>query len=172
MPLILITGANGQLGMELKNISGNYPEYSFLFTDLDTLNIADAEITKKIVNETNPDWIINCAAYNLVDKAEEEPDEAFKVNCKGVMNIVNAIQNSSCRFIHFSTDYVFDGKSNRPYIETDIPNPLSKYGASKLEGERNALKHHHTIVIRTSWLYSAFGNNFVKTIIKKAKENA
>ncbi|HOU95274.1 MAG TPA: dTDP-4-dehydrorhamnose reductase [Bacteroidales bacterium] len=172
MPLILITGANGQLGMELKKISVNYPEYRFIFTDFETLNITDAEITKKFITEIKPDWIVNCAAYNLVDKAEEKPDEAFKVNSEGVMNIVNAIKNSPCRFIHFSTDYVFDGKSNRPYIETDIPNPLSKYGASKLEGERNALKNRHSMVIRTSWLYSAFGNNFVKTIIKKAKENA
>ncbi|MGQ9620740.1 MAG: dTDP-4-dehydrorhamnose reductase [Bacteroidales bacterium] len=170
MPVILITGSKGQLGTELKKISGKFFGYSFIFTDVDTLDITDATKTKNFITKNKPDWIINCAAYNYVDKAEEEYETAFRINSEGVKNIADTIRDSVCRFIHFSSDYVFDGRTSEPYRETDKPNPLSKYGESKLEGEKHALKHPWTIVIRTSWLYSVYGNNFVKTILKKAAE--
>ena len=170
MPVILITGAKGQLGTELKKISGKFFGYDFIFTDIDTLDITDAKKTEAFISTRKPDWIINCSAYNFVDRAEEEPEAAFRINSGGVKNIVNVIKDSLCRFIHFSTDYVFDGKASEPYKETDRPDPLSKYGLSKLEGENQALKHPWTIVIRTSWLYSAYGNNFVRTIIRNASE--
>lgn len=171
MPVVLITGAKGQLGCELKQISGKYFGYDLIFTDVDTLDITDNGKTRDFILTCRPDWIINCAAYNYVDRAEEEPDAAFRINANGVMNIVNTIKDSGCHLIHFSSDYIFDGLSSLPYTETDPANPLSKYGASKLEGEKQALKHPWTMIIRTSWLYSEYGNNFVKTIIRKAKEN-
>ena len=116
-----------------------------------------------------PDWIINCAAYNLVDKAESEPEKAISINGTAVRNITDVIKGSDCKFIHISSDYVFDGNSNVPYNELSPVNPLSAYGKSKLEGEKAALMHNGSMVIRTSWLYSSFGNNFVKTILKHAK---
>ncbi len=170
MPVILITGANGQLGNELKTASRNYYGYDFIFTDIDTLNITDPEQTDAFIKKTKPDWIINCAAYNLVDKAESEPDAAMLINAGAVKNITEVIKGSECRFIHVSTDYVYGGKSNVPYNEYSLPDPLSVYGRSKLAGERFALIHHGSMIIRTSWLYSTFGNNFVKTILRHAGE--
>ncbi len=168
MAVILVTGANGQLGNELKIVSKNFWGYDFIFTDIDTLDITDSEELESFINKTGPDWIINCAAYNLVDKAESEPDEAMKINSLAVKNIAEAIHGSDCRFIHISTDYVYDGKANVPYNEDAPVNPLSAYGRSKLSGEKYALHHHGTMIIRTSWLYSSFGNNFVKTILRNA----
>jgi dTDP-4-dehydrorhamnose reductase len=170
MAVILVTGANGQLGNELKVVSGNFYGYEFLFTDLDTLDITSPGQVCDFIKKSGPDWIINCAAYNLVDKAESEPDMAMAINALAVKNIADAIQSSECRFVHVSTDYVYDGKANVPYNENVQPNPLSAYGKSKLEGEKFALHHPGTMVIRTSWLYSSFGNNFVKTIIRHAAE--
>lgn len=170
MSVILITGANGQLGKELKKLSGKFLGYKFIFTDYPELDITDPDSVKKNLITHKPGWIINCAAYNFVDKAETEPEKAFSVNSVGVRNITEAIGDSLCRLIHFSTDYVFDGKKNSPYTETDKPSPLSRYGESKLEGEKHALRHPWSMVIRTSWLYSETGSNFVKTIIRKAKE--
>ncbi len=170
MAVILVTGASGQLGSELRVVSKNYLGYEFLFTDMDELDITDNEKVKKFIEENIPDWIINCAAYNLVDKAEAEPEEANLINCTGVKNIANAVKGSECRFIHLSTDYVFDGKAFIPYNESSATGPVSVYGRSKLAGEAEALRHHGSMVIRTSWLYSSFGNNFVKTIIRKGKE--
>jgi dTDP-4-dehydrorhamnose reductase len=171
MAKILITGANGQLGSELKVVSKNYFGHDFIFTDLEELDITDPENTATFIKNTRPDWIINCASYNQVDKAEGDYDNAFMVNVSAVRNISGAIKDTTCRFIHFSSDYVFDGNSAIPYSEFSIPNPLSAYGRSKLEGEKAALTHYGTMVIRTSWLYSSFGNNFVKTIIRLAREN-
>jgi dTDP-4-dehydrorhamnose reductase len=170
MAVILITGAGGQLGNELKVASKSFWGYDFIFTDIDNLDIANPVQTKDFIKAAGPDWIINCAAYNLVDKAESEPDAAMAINGLAVKNIADVIQGSDCRFIHISSDYVYDGKHNVPYNE-DIPaNPLSAYGKSKLAGERYALMHPGTMVIRTSWLYSSFGNNFVKTIMRHASE--
>jgi dTDP-4-dehydrorhamnose reductase len=170
MAVILITGANGQLGNELRVISKNYYGYDFIFTDVETLDLTSENQTREFINETNPDWIINCAAYNLVDKAESEPDKAMLVNGIAVKNIIEVVRESESKFIHISSDYVFDGKNNVPYSEYSMPNPLSAYGRSKLAGEKFALKHHGSMVIRTSWLYSSFGNNFVKSILKNANE--
>ena len=170
MAIILITGANGQLGSELKEVSKSYYGYDLVFTDIDKLDISDKEQTGDFIKKTQPDWIINCAAYNLVDKAETESEKALLVNGKAVRNIAEAIKGSECRFIHVSTDYVFDGKSNIPYNEDSLTNPPGAYGRSKIEGEKAALLHHGSMIIRASWLYSSFGSNFVKTILAMGKE--
>lgn len=170
MAVILVTGAKGQLGNELKVVSKKYFGYDFIFTDIDTLDITDAEKTKEFIRKKKPDWIINCAAYNFVDKAENDYETALLVNGIAVKNISIALKDSVTRLIHISSDYIFDGNTNSPYTDAAIPNPLSAYGRSKLEGEKNALLHYGSIVIRTSWLYSSFGNNFVKTIIRLARE--
>ncbi len=170
MAIILITGSKGQLGNELKVVSENYYGYDFIFTDIDTLDITSQEKTSEFIKKSKPDWIINCAAYNLVDKAETEPDKALLINGTAVKNITEVIRGSECRFIHISTDYVYDGQSNVPYNEYVAPNPLSAYGRSKLSGEKYALLHPGSMIIRTSWLYSSFGNNFVKTILRHAAE--
>ena len=170
MANILITGAKGQLGSELKACSIHNFGLQYFFTDIDDLDISDAVKTEKYLKKIRPDWIINCAAYNQVDKAESDSEEAMRINATAVKNIIDVIRDSSCRLIHFSTDYVFNGKATAPYSEYVIPDPLSAYGKSKLAGEKNALIHPWTMVIRTSWLYSSFGNNFVKTILKLGKE--
>ncbi|MGB8492394.1 MAG: dTDP-4-dehydrorhamnose reductase [Bacteroidales bacterium] len=171
MAVILVTGASGQLGNEIKIASRNYYGYEFIFTDVETLDITNGEKVRDFIKKNHCDWIINCAAYNFVDKAETDYDNAVLVNSLAVKNIADSIKGGECRFIHFSTDYVFDGRSNTPYKESSPANPLSAYGRSKLEGEKNALQHHGSMIIRTSWLYSSFGNNFVKSIINKGKVN-
>lgn len=170
MATILITGSAGQLGNELKVASKNYSGYEFVFTDIDTLDITDNEAVKDTIDAINPDWIVNCVAYNFVDKAETDQENAFKINSLAVKNLAESVKESECRLIHVSTDYVFDGTANTPYNEDSITNPLSAYGRSKLEGEKYALHHSGTMVIRTSWLYSSSGNNFVKTILKHGAE--
>jgi dTDP-4-dehydrorhamnose reductase len=170
MPIILITGANGQLGNELKIVARNYYGYDFVFTDTESLDITSREQSTEFIRKSNPDWIINCAAYNFVDRAEAEADQAFLINGTGVANIANAINGSECRLIHISSDYVFDGHSNVPYNESDLTSPLTAYGKSKLAGEKSALLHPASMIIRTSWLYSSFGNNFVKTILRNGAE--
>ena len=170
MAIILITGANGQLGNELRNVSKNFYGYDFIFTDIDTLDITSAEATTEFIKKTKPDWIVNCAAYNLVDKAESEPDKAMLINGIAVKNITEVIKGTECKFIHISSDYVYDGLSNVPYNENTKANPLSAYGRSKLAGEKYALLHQGSMIIRTSWLYSSFGNNFLKTILKHGGE--
>jgi dTDP-4-dehydrorhamnose reductase len=170
MAVVLVTGANGQLGNELKKISRKYWGYDFLFTDIDELNITDDKKVSQFIDENRPDWIINCAAYNMVDKAETEKEEANLINHLAVRNIASVIKGTDCRLIHISTDYVFSGGSNVPYCENDYTEPLTEYGKSKLAGEKAALLHNYSMVIRTSWLYSSFGSNFVKTIISKAAE--
>jgi len=170
MPIILITGSNGQLGNELKVVSKNFYGYDFIFTDIDTLDITSKDKTSEFIKIARPDWIINCAAYTQVDKAETEPDQAMLINGTAVKNITEVIKGSECRFIHVSTDYVYDGKSNIPYNEDADANPLSSYGRSKLAGERFALLHQGSMIIRTAWLYSSFGNNFVKTILRHGAE--
>lgn len=170
MAVILVTGAGGQLGSELRSASKSYYGYDFIFTDIDTLDIAESGKTTAFIQKTAPDWIINCAAFNLVDKAESENDKAMLINSTAVSNICDAIKGTECRFIHFSSDYVFNGQSNTPYNEYSATDPLNAYGRSKLAGEKAALSHHASMIIRTSWLYSSFGANFVKTILNRAKE--
>jgi dTDP-4-dehydrorhamnose reductase len=170
MITILVTGSMGQLGNELLIASKNYYGYEFIFTDVDKLDITDSEQTTKFISNEKPDWIINCAAYTAVDKAESEKEKAYLINSTGVENLVKAIKGTVCRLIHISTDYVYNGKSNIPYSETDDLDPASVYGKSKLVGEKHALQHTESLIIRTSWLYSSFGNNFVKTILKLSRE--
>jgi dTDP-4-dehydrorhamnose reductase len=170
MAVILITGADGQLGNELRVLSKNYYGYNFIFTDINSLDITDPSAVRAFVENSGPDWIINCAAYNFVDKAESEPDRAMLINSTAVKNIADAIKDSECRLIHVSTDYVYNGQSVVPYDEHSPAEPMSAYGRSKLGGEKNALSHRSSMIIRTSWLYSSFGNNFVKTILRRSKE--
>lgn len=171
MSLILVTGANGQLGNEIRELSRNFYGYDFIFTDINTLDITDPEQTYNFIKENGPDWILNCAAYNQVDKAESEPETAMKVNSLAVSNLALALKDTPARLIHISSDYVFGGGKNTPYSEDDPTNPQGAYARSKLAGEKAALQHNGSMVIRTSWLYSSFGANFVKTIITKGREN-
>ena len=168
--VILITGANGQLGNELRVVSKNFFGYDFIFTDISELDISNADEASEFIKKANPDWIVNCAAYNAVDKAESEPESSMLINAIAVKNIADAIKGSETKFVHISSDYVYDGKSNLPYDELSEPDPSSSYGRSKLAGERYALLHPGSMIIRTSWLYSSFGNNFVKTILKHGRE--
>ena len=170
MVKILVTGANGQLGNEINNLSKEFGDYDFLFTDISELDLCDKEALSSYFSKNKPKWIINCAAYNAVDKAETDMESALKVNQQAVKNIVSAIKGTDTKFIHVSTDYVFDGMKNVPYNENDEPNPSTAYGFSKRQGEIEALKYDNSIVIRTAWLYSSYGANFVKTIIKKCEE--
>ncbi len=168
MTTILVTGASGQLGSEIRERSSRYKGYTFIFTDTDELDITDAAATAAFIADNAPSWIINCAAYTAVDRAEEEEELATLINARGVENIVNALAGTDCRLIHISTDYIFDGNSPAPYTEDDIPSPSSAYGRSKLAGEKAAMRWPHTMIVRTSWLYSSYGNNFVKTILVRA----
>ena len=168
---ILITGANGQLGNELKLLSTLFPLFDFTFTDVNELDITDMQAVSAFIDSLRPDFVVNCAAYTAVDKAEQEPDLALKINSLAVRNLSNACGEFDALLIHISTDYIFSGKSYRPYVETDTPAPASSYAKSKYSGETQMLSScKNGIILRTSWLYSAFGNNFVKTILKYGKE--
>lgn len=168
MTTILVTGASGQLGSEIRERSARYSGYNFVFTDLDELDITNPDSTSAVIAEHSPSWIVNCAAWTAVERAEDEEEAATLINGKGVGNIVSALSGTDCRLIQISTDYVFDGSSPVPWTENDPPSPLSAYGRSKLAGERAAMGWPHTLIIRTSWLYSSYGSNFVRTILRKA----
>lgn len=168
---ILITGSNGQLGKELQQLSSSFPQYQFVFLSKEELPIDDPGLISHHFTKHQPQYCVNCAAYTAVDKAEQEKDLAFKVNAEATGILATVCKENHCRFIHISTDYVFDGASSFPYKEDNITNPQGVYGASKLEGERLAMqKNPDTIIIRTSWVYSEFGKNFVKTMIRLMKE--
>ncbi|HBC77187.1 MAG TPA: dTDP-4-dehydrorhamnose reductase [Bacteroidales bacterium] len=171
MAVILVTGASGQLGSEIKRSSKNYFGYEFIFTDADTFDITDGRKVREFIQNNSCDWVLNCAAYNFVEKAEADFEKAIQINSFAVKNLADSIRGTDTKLIHFSTDYVFDGNANIPYNEKSVTNPLSAYGKSKLEGEKSALQHTASMVIRTSWLYSEFGNNFVKSILNKGKVN-
>jgi dTDP-4-dehydrorhamnose reductase len=166
---ILITGAKGQLGSELLELIPLYPQYRFFPTDIDTLDLCDKEAIESFIEKNRIDYVVNCAAYTAVDKAEDETALCYRINCDAVRNLAEAA--GKAKIIHISTDYVFDGTAQQPLRETDQTNPQSVYGKSKLEGEQILLKTApDSIVIRTAWLYSSFGNNFVKTMIRLGKE--
>ncbi|NVO19539.1 MAG: dTDP-4-dehydrorhamnose reductase [Bacteroidetes bacterium] len=168
---ILVTGAKGQLGNELKELALKYPDYRFLFTDVEELDITDAKTVNAFVAADQPEVIINCAAYTAVDKAETDEESAFRVNATAPANLAKAAKKHNILLVHISTDYVFDGKVYLPLKETAPTQPVSVYAKSKFAGEQEVLKHaSRALVIRTSWLYSAFGNNFVKTIMKYGAE--
>ena len=171
MKNILVTGAYGQLGNEVRILSANYPEYNFMFTDVDSLDITDKNELIDFVTGNDIRYIINCAAYTAVDKAEDDTELCEKINATAVKNLGLAAAEAGAGIIHVSTDYVFDGTSCRPYSEDMPTKPCSVYGKTKLKGEKNLLKVcPNAIVIRTAWLYSPFGNNFVKTMIKLGSE--
>lgn len=167
---ILVTGSNGQLGSELKVLSQNI-NAQFIFTDKDELDITNAESVNLFIATEKPDFVINCAAYTAVDKAEAESEMAYLINATSIDNIAIACKQHEAKLIHISTDFVFDGTKYTPYKEDDHTNPLSLYGSTKLAGEQCCLdKNPSAIIIRTSWLYSSFGNNFVKTMMRLASE--
>ena len=168
---VLITGSNGQLGSEIKKLATNYSKLDFIFKDLPELDICNFEALQAFIMDNNINTVINCAAYTAVDKAEEDAEIAEKVNSKGVINIVNALQTVNGKLIHISTDYVFDGDHFLPYKETDPVSPVGVYGETKRAGELAVINSDiDSIVIRTSWLYSSNGNNFVKTMLRLGKE--
>ena len=173
MKNVLVTGASGQLGACFKKISRNYSELSFVFKSSSEADIADKPKLEKLFSEIKFDWVINCAAYTNVEKAESEEEKTFKINATGAKNLAEVCNENRATLVHFSTDYVFDGKAEKPYIENDKTNPINVYGASKLKGEQliaEVLKEH--FIFRTSWLYSEFGHNFYKTILRKIEEKA
>lgn len=168
---ILVTGGNGQLGSELKEIAYNYQNYNFLFTDVKDLDITNHPAVASFIESNQINVIVNCAAYTAVDKAESEPELSNAINHLAVANFAQIAKEKNIKLIHISTDYVFDGTNHKPYIETDIPNPKSVYGQTKLDGELaiQDIKPANSIIIRTSWVYSKFGNNFVKTMLRLAE---
>lgn len=171
MSKILVTGAHGQLGMELNFLSSLLETHEFVFVSHADFDITDEPFVTRYIASGNFTEVINCAAYTAVDKAESERDMAYKVNATGAANLAKACRQYGVKFIHFSTDFVFDGTHSVPYTEDDTTAPLSVYGASKLEGEKLVLQHNpDALIIRTSWVYSSFGNNFVKTILRLCRE--
>lgn len=168
---VLVTGANGQLGSEIKDCKHNFKELNVVYADIPDLDISNQDAVNTFVTINGIEAIINCAAYTAVDRAEEDAETARKVNAKGVFNLVKAMENVNGKIIHISTDYVFDGTKSIPYDEEDIVSPIGVYGNTKREGELAVINSTtEGIVIRTSWLYSAYGNNFVKTMIHLGKE--
>ncbi|MEO7975771.1 dTDP-4-dehydrorhamnose reductase [Flavobacterium sp.] len=171
MKKILVTGANGQLGSELSVISSNYSEYEWFFADRQQVTLDNLDLLKEQLNKIKPDVILNCGAYTAVDKAETENELAFTVNHLAVELIAKYTAENNIQLIHISTDYVFDGSSSIALDEEKVTNPINVYGASKLAGELACLKENpNSIIIRTSWVYSKFGNNFVKTMQRLMQE--
>ncbi len=167
---IVITGANGQLGSEIRMASASLPGFSFIYTDYDTLDITDEPALESFLERERPGFLVNCAAYTAVDRAESEPEAAMELNARAPLLLARRCLQSGTRLIHISTDYVFDGSHSTPYTEDDPVSPLGVYGRTKREGEVNCLLHPETIILRTSWLYSRFGSNFVRTMLRLGKE--
>lgn len=164
---ILVTGSTGQLGSELKDLATSHPDFDFYFLTKTELPLNDNEIIKKTITQIQPHYLINCAAYTAVDKAETEKAEALQINGSAVGLIAGVCAQKGIKFIHISTDYVFDGTSKTSLKEDDAVAPINYYGASKLAGEQLAIQNNpDTIIIRTSWVYSFYGKNFVKTMIR------
>ena len=170
---LLITGAYGQLGNEMRVALERYPHLESIFTDVDTLDITDKNAVDAFVALHQPNVLINCAAYTAVDKAEDDLALCYKINCDAVRNLGEVAQAHGMTVIHVSTDYVFDGTNHIPYTEDMAVSPTNVYGKSKLAGERELRRVcPGAIIIRTSWLYSGFGNNFVKTMLKLGSERS
>jgi dTDP-4-dehydrorhamnose reductase len=168
---ILVTGSNGQLGSEIKDIAAMYKSFHFFFMDLPALDICNSSQLNIFIKQNNIDTVINCAAYTSVDAAEQNSVIAEQVNGAGVLNLVDALAKVNGKLIHISTDYVFDGSAFLPYQESDRINPMGVYGKTKRNGELAVISSDiDAIVIRTSWLYSAHGTNFVKTMRRLGKE--
>tara|TARA_R110002012_G_scaffold42572_6_gene115948 strand:+ start:120380 stop:121243 length:864 start_codon:yes stop_codon:yes gene_type:complete len=171
MKKILVTGANGQLGRCIKNAAASFPDLEFVFVSKEELDIQEEDSLRKFFKKNNFSHCINTAAYTNVEKAESEPEKAFAINTEAVKNVATSCKENDVVLLHISTDYVFDGKKQTPYLETDPTNPINIYGASKLKGEKN-IKEICTkyFIFRTSWLYSQYGHNFLKTILRYAEE--
>ncbi len=165
---ILVTGANGQLGSEIKDVSKSYPQWEFFFTDADALDITDKFALENFVRQNHISAIINCAAYTNVDGAESEIELSDAVNHLAVRHIAEISKENNIKFVHISTDYVFKGNTYIPYSEGDSTDPVNGYGLSKLKGEKamQRVNPQDSIIIRTSWVYSEYGNNFVKTMLR------
>ncbi|MFV0185856.1 dTDP-4-dehydrorhamnose reductase [Empedobacter falsenii] len=171
MKRILVTGANAQLGQSILEQSKNYKEIECFFVTRNELDITNEELVKHYFDDKSFDFVVNCAAYTAVDKAEDEQESAYLVNAKATEFLAKITNEKKIPFIHVSTDYVFDGTASQPRIETDQTNPIGVYGQTKLEGENLALKNNpKTIILRTAWVYSRFGNNFVKTMLRLFQE--
>lgn len=170
-PKILVTGANGQVGMSLRTLSAAYPAFDFVFLTKDELPIHRFELVSQYFDVVKPAYCINAAAYTAVDKAETDKETAFLVNGDAVGVLASACAKYNTKFIHISTDYVFDGTSPEPYKEDTRANPVNAYGVSKLRGEALCLFYNpDAVIIRTAWVYSEHGNNFVKTMLRLMKE--
>lgn len=170
---ILVTGAHGQLGMEFREIAAGYPLFQFLFTGKDELSIDNREAVAAFFGANKIDYCINCAAYTAVDKAEAEQEAALTINAAAPGYLAEYCKKHDAVFIHFSTDYVFNGNAAKPYQPSDPTDPVNFYGLTKLKGEASAQeKHDQSIIIRTSWVYSSFGKNFVKTMLRLMAERS
>jgi dTDP-4-dehydrorhamnose reductase len=168
---ILVTGANGQLGNEIRLLAKQYTEFDFDFTDINELDLCHPDAVMDYCKNLQPAYIINCAAYTAVDKAEDDKELCYKINRDAVENLAKAASAVGAKILHVSTDYVFDGTHTTPYRESDPVCPVSVYGKSKLAGEEVLQKYgSEYVIVRTAWLYSTFGNNFVKTMIRLGKE--
>ncbi|MFN8311097.1 MAG: dTDP-4-dehydrorhamnose reductase [Chitinophagales bacterium] len=171
MKKVLVTGGNGQLGSEIRALALQFPSFHFHFTDHEELDITDQKAVTHFFKKDKWDILINCAAHTAVDKAETEQERAFAINARAAETLALAAKSHQCQFVHISTDFVFDGTKSFPYDEGDSTNPLSVYGASKAEGERLVQQANDAaMIIRTSWVYSSFGTNFVKTIMRLCRE--
>lgn len=171
MKKILVTGANGQLGRCIQDLAGEYSGLLFVFTDYKELDITSPEDVNVFFGDKKFDYCINCAAYTAVDKAEEEVEQAYLINAEGVKNLAASCKKYDVVLVHVSTDFVFDGQKDTPYTEEDIPNPINVYGKSKLKGEQYVQEIlNKYFIIRTSWVYSEYGHNFVKTMLRLGKE--
>lgn len=170
-PVILVTGSNGQLGKELQELAQSYPSFRFVFASREDLKLHHFGLVENFFVGLKPQYCINCAAYTAVDRAESEQDMAMLVNGEAVGNLAAVCKKFNTKLIHISTDYVFDGESETPYHPDDTTGPISIYGISKLKGEELCVKENpEAIIIRTAWVYSEFGNNFVKTMMRLMKE--
>ena len=168
---VLITGSNGQLGSEIRDLVANYKKLDLFFKDLPGLDICNFNLLQSFIIDNNINVVINCAAYTAVDKAEQNAEIAEQVNSIGVSNLVNALEKVNGKLIHISTDYVFNGNHFMPYDESDSVSPIGVYGKTKRAGELAVINSAlDAIVIRTSWLYSSYGNNFVKTMLRLGKQ--
>lgn len=164
---ILVTGANGQLGMELQQLASSHPIFEFTFTTRQELPLDNPDVIDSFIAGYQPQYFINCAAYTAVDKAESEKELAYKVNAEAPGIIATACKKNNVQLIHISTDYVFNGMGKTPYKEDDATDPVNLYGDSKLEGEKKVMQFNPgSIIVRTAWVYSEFGKNFVKTMLR------